>query len=116
LGTRWCEVHTADNHVIRARQQFEHDRRQPWHQWYSTAWWQRTRDAFFAIPENVICKKCNRVPATELDHIVPHRGNIELFKDVKNWQGLCKSCHSAKTAVEIGFAGNNRGQKGDGNV
>jgi len=37
------------------------------------------------------------VVATEVDHVVPHRGDPRLFWDRTNWQSLCKSCHSAKT-------------------
>jgi len=37
-------------------------------------------------------------PATLVDHIVPHRGDVELFWDESNWQGMCESCHNAKTA------------------
>lgn len=40
------------------------------------------------------------VPATEVDHIVPHRGDMGLFWQRANWQPLCKPCHSAKTATE----------------
>ena len=36
-------------------------------------------------------------PATEVDHIIPHRGNRELFWDQNNWQSICKKEHSAKT-------------------
>lgn len=46
-----------------------------------------------------------RVPATEVDHIVPHKGNKKLFWDRGNWQGLCKNCHSRKTAQEDGGFG-----------
>jgi len=28
-----------------------------------------------------------------VDHIVPHRGDQELFRDPANWQALCKLCH-----------------------
>lgn len=35
--------------------------------------------------------------ATLVDHIVPHRGDAELFWDVSNWQSACKPCHDAKT-------------------
>lgn len=45
-------------------------------------------------------------PATELDHIRPHRGDLALFWDVSNWQGLCHTCHSRKTATEDGALGN----------
>lgn len=37
--------------------------------------------------------------AYQVDHVVPHRGNQELFWDeLGNWQSLCASCGSAKTA------------------
>ncbi len=45
------------------------------------------------------------VLATDIDHIVPHKGDKALFWDSSNWQGLCKSCHSTKTAKEDGGFG-----------
>jgi 5-methylcytosine-specific restriction protein A len=45
------------------------------------------------------------VLATQTDHIVPHRGNMKLFWDPKNWQSLCEGCHSYKTATEDGGFG-----------
>ncbi|WP_328203649.1 hypothetical protein [Brevibacillus nitrificans] len=44
--------------------------------------------------------------ATVVDHIIPHKGDKELFWDQKNWQGLCDSHHSRKTAKEDGGFGN----------
>ncbi|WP_400245601.1 HNH endonuclease [Niallia sp. JL1B1071] len=38
--------------------------------------------------------------ATVVDHIVPHRGDQDLFWDETNWQPLCKSCHDRKTMTE----------------
>lgn len=35
------------------------------------------------------------VPATLVDHIIPHRGDQALFWDKGNWQSLCKQCHDA---------------------
>ena len=43
------------------------------------------------------------IPATEVDHIIRHEGNENLFFDVDNLQSLCKRCHSSKTAKEVGF-------------
>ena len=41
------------------------------------------------------------VPATVVDHIKPHRGDLTLFWDRNNWQSLCKLCHdSAKARQE----------------
>jgi 5-methylcytosine-specific restriction protein A len=45
------------------------------------------------------------VAATEVDHIVPHKGDMTLFWNAANWQGLCKDCHSRKTATEDGGFG-----------
>jgi 5-methylcytosine-specific restriction protein A len=44
-----------------------------------------------------ICNQCQREPAAVLDHIVPHRGDRNLFWNQSNWQSLCKSCHDRKT-------------------
>jgi 5-methylcytosine-specific restriction protein A len=40
------------------------------------------------------------VPATIVDHVVPHRGDQRLFWDQGNWAPACKSCHDRKTARE----------------
>jgi 5-methylcytosine-specific restriction protein A len=47
-------------------------------------------------------------PAEETDHIVPHRGDMMLFWDSDNWQGLTKRDHSRKTAMEDGGFGHTR--------
>jgi 5-methylcytosine-specific restriction protein A len=40
------------------------------------------------------------VKASVVDHIIPHRGDAELFWNESNWQSLCKSCHDHKTMTE----------------
>lgn len=42
------------------------------------------------------------VSATVVDHIVPHKGDMQLFWDRNNWQALCASCHNSKTATMDG--------------
>ena len=37
---------------------------------------------------------------TVVDHIVPHRGDQQLFWNQSNWQALCKPCHDHKTMTE----------------
>jgi 5-methylcytosine-specific restriction protein A len=44
-------------------------------------------------------------PAEVVDHIIPHKGNMDLFWDPMNWQGLTKSDHDRKTAMEDGGFG-----------
>lgn len=43
--------------------------------------------------------------AAVTDHIVPHKGDMGLFWNPKNWQPLCKACHDKKTAKEDGGFG-----------
>ena len=61
--------------------------------------WQAARKAF--LEKNPLCAACMKAgrltPATVVDHIVPHRGDMRLFWDEKNWQPLCKQCHDNKT-------------------
>jgi len=53
---------------------------------------------------HVICAECmkqGQVTATyAVDHITPHRGDLELFRDHSNHQGLCQRHHNAKAARE----------------
>lgn len=70
--------------------------------------WQQARAGYLAIhPLCAECERSGRVTiATDLDHITPHKGDMVLFWDRSNWQGLCHSCHSTKTATEDGGFGN----------
>lgn len=45
------------------------------------------------------------VAASEVDHIVPHKGDRGLFFGKSNLQSLCKQCHSRKTVLEDGRFG-----------
>lgn len=51
------------------------------------------------------CRECRkagrRVYATDVDHIVDHKGDWEKFCDRTNLQSLCHGCHSRKTAAEL---------------
>lgn len=38
----------------------------------------------------------------QTDHVVPHRGNAELFWDeLGNWQTLCAACHTRKSGAGL---------------
>jgi 5-methylcytosine-specific restriction protein A len=71
--------------------------------------WARARLRFIAEHKYCANKKAHGavvVLAQEVDHVIPHRGDMKLFWDTSNWQALCKACHSAKTATEDGGFGN----------
>ncbi|ETT46284.1 HNH endonuclease [Paenibacillus odorifer] len=57
-----------------------------------------------------LCVHCEErgedIAATVVDHIIPHKGDMRLFWDIKNWQPLCATCHGIKTAKEDGGFGN----------
>jgi 5-methylcytosine-specific restriction enzyme A len=69
--------------------------------------WRRYRIMF--LHEHPLCVEClkkDRITAsTVVDHIVPHKGNYNLFWDETNHQALCKECHDYKTATEDGGFG-----------
>ena len=68
-----------------------------WHKLYANARWRRMSRQFLVA--NSECAMCGG-EATETDHIQAHKGNVALFWDIDNWQGLCNTCHSKKSARE----------------
>jgi 5-methylcytosine-specific restriction protein A len=81
------------------------------HKLYNTARWRRERRIF--LNNNPLCVVCLQqhgpTPATVVDHITPHDGDLALFWDQSNWQPLCKRHHDQKTAREDGGFGNSNG-------
>ena len=61
--------------------------------------WKKARLAF--LKENPLCVECQAdgktTAATVVDHIIPHRGDQELFWDANNWQPMCQHHQNAKT-------------------
>lgn len=74
-----------------------------------TKQWSRTSKRF--LMENPLCVQCESerfVRAAQVtDHIIPHKGNMELFWNQDNWQPLCKRHHDIKTVREDGGFGAN---------
>ena len=64
--------------------------------------WQRISKAY--LHKHPLCVKClangKYISSSVVDHITPHRGNMELFWNQSNWQALCKPCHDRKTWTE----------------
>ena len=60
---------------------------------------------------NPLCAICEAKGILKLNNCVDHKIPVTgpddpLFWDETNWQGLCTSCHSEKTAKEDGAWGN----------
>jgi 5-methylcytosine-specific restriction enzyme A len=79
---------------------------------YGTAW-KKARASF--LREFPLCAECKRQgilkPANTVDHIVAHKGDMDLFWDRGNWESLCRSCHSRVTAKRDGGYGNKPSDK-----
>ena len=83
-------------------------RRAPWREWslkqYTSYAWKQARKAFLVKHPICECEECtaNNIvqPAQVVDHIVPHRGNKELFWDPSNWRAMALTCHNRKAAKE----------------
>lgn len=64
--------------------------------------WQKASKEYLRV--HPLCVKCLEygkfVKATDVDHIIPHRGDQTLFWDRSNWQALCHRHHSIKTGTQ----------------
>ncbi len=95
---KYCDkhksLHTTDNRPSASRRGYNSK-------------WQTAR--LYFLKAHPLCEECKRrgayTPATVVDHIVPHKGDRNLFWDRNNWQSLCKQCHDRKTATEDGGFG-----------
>lgn len=76
--------------------------------------WQAASKAFLRLHPLCQCPECQEgrirvTSASVVDHITPHKGDIDLFWNESNWQAMNKNCHDKKTATEDGGFGNQRG-------
>tara|TARA_R110002072_G_scaffold38314_4_gene110901 strand:+ start:8683 stop:9030 length:348 start_codon:yes stop_codon:yes gene_type:complete len=59
--------------------------------------WQRARKVF--LDANPLCERCEAAgrmePATVVNHRIPHRGDLKLFWNRKNWEPTCKRHHDS---------------------
>jgi 5-methylcytosine-specific restriction enzyme A len=64
--------------------------------YYGNQLWRRARINFLAEhPLCVMCEADSKIePANVVDHIIPHKGDQELFWAQGNWQALCRWHHN----------------------
>lgn len=58
--------------------------------------WEKARLAY--LRRHPLCIMCQKqgitTQADVVDHIIPHKGNMQLFWDQANWQSLCFTHHN----------------------
>lgn len=93
-----CAEHARP--VLEALERARRD--EPGRQWYHSTRWRTLRRTL--LSRRPLCVRCaaegRPTPATDVDHIVPHRGDPALFWRSTNLQGLCAAHHIAKTREE----------------
>jgi|SRR5215468_2783670 len=70
------------------------------HKWYSRANWLKRRAYQLRLePLCAMCKAEGKITAaTTVDHVEPHRGDINKFR-LGALQSLCAHCHSSTKAI-----------------
>lgn len=83
-----------------------YEKNRPWRHLYNRAQYKRLR--LMRLQTEPLCRYCKEKykrlrPATVCDHIIPHKGDEDLFFSYANTQSLCKPCHDGvKHREEIG--------------
>ena len=93
----YCDAHRPRRTADRSEEA------QSWRWMYQTDAWDHLRGNQLLLEP--FCRICAgrglRTMATDVDHIVDHKGSWALFSDPGNLESLCHSCHSRKTAREL---------------
>lgn len=104
----YCDAH-------RPRGDRRSEEAQSWRWLYFTSEWRDELRPTQLLCEP-FCRECARrgirTPATDVDHIVDHKGDETLFRDPANLESLCHSCHSRKTAREMRQNGSRNPRRG----
>jgi 5-methylcytosine-specific restriction protein A len=84
---------------------------------HGTSKWKRESAAY--LRANEFCASClragRRTKAVLVHHKRPHRGDVKLFWDRKNWEGRCRTCHDDAIGPErTGRPERYRGARPDG--
>ena len=92
----------ADDRLLAKLDGSRRRRLQPHERGYTKRW---RRAALRYLKRHPTCAlfgkdtKCTGI-AKCVDHLIPHRGDLRLFWDRRNWQGLCLRCHNRKSRSE----------------
>ena len=99
-GQKYCPVHQyLQRRDDERRNQFFNGRtKSEFTEMYAMPEWRKIQTA--QLRNNPQCAMCG-AKATEVHHIIPHRGDMELFLNQDNLVSLCHDCHLKETKKEI---------------
>ena len=105
-GKDYCKRHASMQPNQKKRQIYSYrGKSSEWHHLYNSRRWRTISHRF--LKDYPICFICG-AKATIADHIIPHKGDLELFYNEGNLQPMCWRCHSRKTLEENNFFKSNR--------
>ena len=91
-GDRWCPSCRAEHN------RNDRERRGSARERLYDARWERYRRAY--LSQHPLCVECaaagRTTPATVVDHVRAHKGDLALFWDPANHRALCRRCHDAR--------------------
>lgn len=91
-GGSYCDIHKSKNDMRRGSASSRG---------YNTTW---RKYRIMYLHAHPLCSECLShgitTMATVVDHIIAHKGNVDLFWDSNNHQSLCKKCHDIKTGTK----------------
>ena len=104
-----CPAVGAGSRCVKHTRQADRQRGTARERGYSAAW-ERARAGYLRSHPLCQCPDCGEgtlrlMPASVVDHKVPHKGDTALFWDRDNWQAMSKACHDRKTSREDGGFG-----------
>ena len=109
-GHTYCKVHLVESQKKHKEWLKNHNKKKPFENAarsnnYNNIEWRNLRKEVLKR-DGYQCCQCGITAAEsgfplEIHHIIPPKGNKELFYDIGNCVTLCKYCHARVTAEEI---------------
>jgi len=104
-GSKYCSDHQDDNKVAAYKREQSRVRpNDPTYHLYRCKRWLQVR--LRVLSRDPLCKECGCHASTVADHIIPARQivaqfGVNAFYELDRLQGMCASCHAAKSAGEV---------------